>query len=214
MTERFCETAGVRGVLFDLDGTLLDSFPAHFEAYRVMFRRFEIEISEESFLAAYSPNWYLTYSAFGLPEAVWKEANSYWVEAAEKLPPVPFPGAGRALEALRASGRRLGIVTSGSRGRVLRDLESSGLRHFFEVLVTGDDVREPKPAPEGLLLGLRQLGMTAAEAVYVGDADADYQMARAAGVQFLGIPSAFASIKDDHPCHKIRSIEDLPKLFE
>ncbi|HYE14255.1 MAG TPA: HAD family hydrolase [Pyrinomonadaceae bacterium] len=203
----------VRGILFDLDGTLLDSFPSHFEAYRVMFARYRIEISEESFLAAYSPNWYHTYEALGLPGEVWEEANSHWVEAAAALPPLPFPGAAETLEALGSS-YELGVVTSGSRGRVLRDLERTGIGRFFRVVVTGDDVREPKPAPEGLELGLARMGLSPGEAVYVGDAHADYEMARAAGVEFLGIPSSFASLKGDHPCRKVLSITDLVEVFK
>lgn len=213
MAESFCSPDKVRGLLFDLDGTLLDSFPAHFEAYRVMFARFEIEISEESFLAAYSPNWYHTYEAMGLPGEVWEEANRYWVEAAEKLPPRLLPGVVETLDALRDS-YRLGIVTSGSRGRVLKDLERTDISRFFGVVVTGDDVRAPKPAPEGLQLGLSRIGLEAEEVVYVGDAHADYEMARAAGVPFLGIPSSFASLKDDHPCYKVRSITDLLEVFK
>jgi phosphoglycolate phosphatase-like HAD superfamily hydrolase len=51
------------------------------------------------------------------------------------------------------------------------------------------------------------------EAVYIGDTHADYEMAQAAGVNFLGIPSAFASLDSRHPCRKVQSIVDLLKLF-
>jgi phosphoglycolate phosphatase-like HAD superfamily hydrolase len=51
------------------------------------------------------------------------------------------------------------------------------------------------------------------EVVYIGDAHADYEMAEAAQVRFLGIPSAFASLNAAHPCHKAQSITDLIKLF-
>ena len=203
---------GISGLLFDLDGTLLDSFSTHFEAYRVMFSRFEIEMSEEIFFASYSPNWYHTYQAMGLPEEVWEIANSYWIEAVDGLPQKLLPGVRETLPLLYNS-YRLGIVTSGSKNRVLRDLESTGIKSFFQVAITGDDIKRPKPDPEGLELALTKMELLPSEVVYIGDTHADYEMAQAAGVHFLGIPSAFASLDSNHPCFKMQSIADLLKLF-
>jgi pyrophosphatase PpaX len=199
-------------LLFDLDGTLLDSFSTHFEAYRVMFSRFGIEMSEQIFFASYSPNWYHTYQAFGLPEDVWEVANSHWIEAVNALPQKLFPGVVETLARLSKS-YELGIVTSGSKNRVLRDLESTGIKSFFRVIITGDDIKRPKPDPEGLELALSRMELLPGEALYIGDSHADYEMARAANVHFLGIPSAFASLDPAHPCHKVQSITDLLKLF-
>lgn len=201
------------GLLFDLDGTLLDSFGTHFEAYRVMFSRFGIEMSEEIFFASYSPNWYHTYQAFGLPEEVWEVANSHWIEAVNCLPQKLFPGVVETLAQLSKS-YELGIVTSGSKNRVLRDLESTGIKSFFQVTITGDDIKRPKPDPEGLELALSRMELLPCEALYIGDSHADYEMACAANVHFLGIPSAFASLGSTHACHKVQSITDLLKLFD
>jgi HAD superfamily hydrolase (TIGR01549 family) len=60
--------SGLKAVLFDLDGTLLDSFQLHYAAYQTMFAEFGIEMRRELFLNTYSPNWYRTYEAFGLAE--------------------------------------------------------------------------------------------------------------------------------------------------
>lgn len=212
MSDHIRERRKLSGLLFDLDGTLLDSFPAHFEAYREMFARFEIYITEESFLGAYSPNWYHTYQQMGLAEERWAAANAYWIEEAEKRVPELFPGVRETLERLSAF-YRLGIVTSGTKSRVIRDIERTGIESFFEVLITGDDVERPKPAPEGLHMALDRLGLQPGKAAYIGDAHADYEMASAAGVRFIGIPSRFASLKPDHPCFKARGIADLIELF-
>jgi HAD superfamily hydrolase (TIGR01509 family) len=200
------------GLLFDLDGTLLDSFSVHLEAYQVMFALFGIQMTEEKFLASYCPNWYQTYEAFGLPREVWETANSYWLEAAEQRVPELIPGAKETLAQLHGS-YQLGIVTSGSRHRVWRDLERTGIKSLFQTVVTGDDVQRPKPFPEGLELALRQLGRQPNEVAYIGDAQADYEMAQAAQVYFLGIPSAFASLTLEHPCRQVTVITDLLKVF-
>ena len=87
MISAYPRRKNLKGLLFDLDGTLLDSFSAHFEAYRAMFERFDIQISKDSFLATYSPNWLHTYQAMGLPAELWATADAYWREAAAQQQP-------------------------------------------------------------------------------------------------------------------------------
>lgn len=199
-------------LLFDLDGTLLDSFPAHFRAYMAMFARYNIAVTEASFYALYSPNWLETYRRVGLPEELWEEADEVWMEEALKHQPELFPGAREALDWLGAR-YRLGLVTSGSKDRVYGDLTRSGIHDRFEVIVTGGDVQHPKPHPQGLHLALAGLGLPAAGAVYIGDALADYETARAAGMRFIGIPSRFASLKPETPCPQVRDLAALLELF-
>jgi beta-phosphoglucomutase-like phosphatase (HAD superfamily) len=79
-------------LMFDLDGTLLDSFSVHYEAYEIMFAHFGIQITREAFLSSYSPNWYRTYEAMGLAKEHWEPANLIWVKEAEKRTPELFPG--------------------------------------------------------------------------------------------------------------------------
>jgi HAD superfamily hydrolase (TIGR01509 family) len=201
-----------KAVLFDLDGTLLDSFSVHYEVYEVMFARFGIRITKEGFLSTYSPNWYETYRAMGLPEEQWDAANSCWVEEAEKRSPGLLPGVYETLTRLREH-FILGLVTSGSRSRVLKDVERTGVRDFFRTIVTGDDIHIPKPAPEGLDLALRGLGMGPDEVVYVGDALADYEMAKACGVHFLGVRSGFANLDPGHSGYELHTITDLPEVL-
>jgi len=201
-----------KAVLFDLDGTLLDSFGLHYSAYEVMFAEFGIEMKKELFLSTYSPNWYRTYEAFGLAEEHWPSANDLWLKAAENHTAHLFPDVLDVLERL-AEEYALGIVTSGSKSRVLRDMDRLDIHRYFSTLVTGDDITEPKPAPQGLLMALEHLSIKPTEAVYVGDAHADFEMSRAAGVPFLGVPSEFANLTHDHPEYEIHSIATLPDVI-
>lgn len=202
----------IKAVLFDLDGTLLDSFPMHYVAYEAMFSRFGIAMSRELFLSSYSPNWYHTYEAFGLAKERWEEANELWLSEAARHAPQLFPGVVEMLTELNKS-FALGIVTSGSKTRVLADLDRTDIAPFFETVVTGDDISEPKPAPEGLEIALRQMSVSAAEAVYVGDAHADFEMARNAGARFFGVSSEFANLEADQEEYCIYPIASLPDLI-
>jgi HAD superfamily hydrolase (TIGR01509 family) len=201
----------IKAVLFDLDGTLLDSFHLHYAAYETMFGHFGIEMSRELFLTTYSPNWYRTYEAFGLDQEHWERANLLWLEAASTHAPELFPGVIELLSELKRD-HVLGIVTSGSKSRVTNDLERLGITQHFSSIITGDDITEPKPAPEALERALNDLSISPREAIYVGDAHADFEMSRAAGVPFIGVASEFVNLVEDHPEYEIHPIVALPEL--
>jgi len=201
-----------KALLFDFDGTLLDSFSVHFEVYKIMFAHFGIQINKEKFLKTYSPNWYKTYEAMGLPKEDWESADIFWVEEADKRSPNLLPGVHETLTKLYDS-YSIGLVTSGSRSRVVKDLERTGIKQFFKTVVTGDDIHSPKPSPEGLELALLNLGIELGEVAYVGDALADYEMSKAAGVYFIGVRSAFAGLNSNDPYFCVSSITELPDLL-
>ena len=202
----------LKAVLFDLDGTLLDSFHLHFAAYEAMFGHFGIEMSRDIFLRTYSPNWYRTYEAFGLEQQHWETANTLWLEAAATHAPELFPGVIEVLHELKSE-YALGIVTSGSKPRVTNDLRRLDIASHFSSIVTGDDITDPKPAPEALELALNDLSLSPSEAIYVGDAHADFEMSRAAGVPFIGVASEFANLVEDHADYDIHPIVALPELI-
>jgi phosphoglycolate phosphatase-like HAD superfamily hydrolase len=91
-------------------------------------------------------------------------------------------------------------------------LKATGI-NFFQTIVTGNDIKTPKPSPEGLEIALRNTNKQADEAVYIGDSSADYEMAKAAGVYFIGVSSEFNSLSPNHPDYSILSLIDLPKLM-
>jgi HAD superfamily hydrolase (TIGR01549 family) len=200
-------------LLFDLDGTLLDSFSSHFDAYQNMFARFGIEVNRDRFLESYSPNWYHTYEAMGLPPECWKLANAYWLEEADRRQPDLFPGVRDTL--IRLSERYpLGLITSGSSSRVSRDLSRTEIASVFQTIITGDDVKNPKPSPEGLELALERIGVRPNQVAYIGDALHDYEMAQAASTRFIGVASDFGGLPVDHPFPRINSVTDLIRLLE
>jgi phosphoglycolate phosphatase len=96
-------------------------------------------------------------------------------------------GAAEAVRALSASGLRLGIVSQKLRYRIEDVLRRDGLLDRFDALVGGDDVRELKPHPEGLLLTLQRLGVAPNAALYVGDTTIDAETAHRAGVAFAAV---------------------------
>jgi len=98
-----------------------------------------------------------------------------------------LPGVVASLDRLRALGLELAVVANWDLTLHER-LEQLGLRRYFSTVVHA----ARKPAPDGLLLALDELGVDPARALYVGDSDADEQAARAAGMQFAPAPLADA----------------------
>ena len=183
----------ILAILFDWDGTLLDSFAAGFQASMAVFRHFEISVDRERFLSIYSPNWYATYRQLGLPESKWDEADQVWLDTYGKEATELYPFSKRTISRLSRNGYTLGIVTSGSRERVTRELERHGLAESFSTVVCSEDTEQKKPDPEPLRVALEQLKRPPEEAAYVGDRPEDILMGNSTGSYSIGVESSFGT---------------------
>lgn len=183
----------IHAVLFDLDGTLIDAFHSHLRVYQAVFRDLSLPFEETAYTQAYSPNWYLTYERMGVPQVRWDEADRLWLEHYGRERPQERDGASALLRQIGASGRSLGLVTSGDRSRVDRDLERLGWTGLFRVVICGGGVPERKPHPAALLHALQQLDQEESAAVYVGDTIEDVIMGKAAGVLTVAVLGGFGS---------------------
>jgi len=183
--------ARLQAVLFDWDGTLVNTAEASYRCYVKLFGSYAIPFDRDTFQRTYSPNWHLTYDAVGLPLERWAEADQRWLEHYCQEEVTLLEGARDALLRVRGAGLAAGLVTSGDRVRVARELELLGLAPLFRTVVCGEDAANRKPHPEPLLLALDRLAVRPGEAAYVGDSPEDVRMAQAAGVLAVGIPGAF-----------------------
>jgi phosphoglycolate phosphatase len=185
-----------RTVLFDWDGTIVDSIRALFDADEAICRKIGIPFDLETFRRTFSPNWRLMYRTLGIPEDRHEEAEAVWAETFRGDLTEPFPGVCDALARLAAAGHRLGLVTGGSRSGVEPQLERVGVAGLIGVRVYGEDSDDGKPHPGPLLLAIERAASSPAEAVYVGDALDDMRMAAAAGVRGVGIVSMLATAQE------------------
>lgn len=179
-------------MLYDWDGTLVDSAAKSYRCYVRVFETYGIGYDREQYRRTYTPDWYRTYEAVGLPRDRWAEADALWTRSYQEEPSELLPGARKALERFSSRGIPQGLVSSGEGRRVRRELATFSLEDFFgPAVVCGGDTGRRKPDPQPLLVGLEQLGVTADQAAYLGDSPEDVQMARAAGVYAVGIPGGF-----------------------
>lgn len=201
-----------RAVLFDWDGTLLDSYAADARAYLSMFRTLAVPWTVREINRHYSPNWYRVYRAARLPRTHWQKADRLWALAYAKENPKLLPGARSVLRRLERD-FQLGLVTSGNRNRVRRQLRAFGFAAYFSACVCSEDAARKKPHPAPLRLALTRLRAEPDECVYVGDTAEDIEMARRAGVRSIGVLGPFPTadrIRAARPDVLLKSIRDLP----
>ncbi|HWZ97578.1 MAG TPA: HAD family hydrolase [Candidatus Dormibacteraeota bacterium] len=207
----------LKAVLFDWDGTLLNSHAADTAAYLAMFRTMGIPWGLAELEKHYSPNWYLVYRAAKLPKDRWDAADQTWRENYASQKPKLIAGARLVLAHVGAR-HRLGLVTSGDRDRVHRQLKEFELWDTFAARVCAGDTEERKPHPAPLRLALRRMRLNPTETVYVGDAPEDLQMARSAGVRaaiaVLGPFPTEKRLRAAKPDALLESIRELPKVLE
>ncbi len=111
----------------------------------------------------------------------------------------------------------LGLVTSGDRDRVTRQLREFRLTRMFGARVCSGDTHQKKPHPAPLRLALQQLSLPPAACVYVGDSPEDLEMAKRAGVRAIAVLGPFPTekrLRAAHPDFLLESIRELPDMLK
>lgn len=206
----------IEGVLFDWDGTLLNSFEADSSSYLAMFKEMGIPWGLKELERNYSPNWYHVYRAARLPRQHWDDADRIWRAHYAKHRPKLIAGARRVLARV-GSVHALGLVTSADRDRVTAQLRDFRLTTLFAARVCSGDTFHKKPHPQPLRMALRQMQLHPSVCIYVGDAPQDVEMAQRAGVRAIGVLGPFPTekrLRAARPDFLIGSIEELPDLLK
>lgn len=134
--------------------------------------------------------------------------ETYFKEKADEVM-VPkttlYDGVTEMLASLHEQGIRLAIVTTKYHYRIERILEVNGIGHLIDEIIGGDDVKNPKPDPEGMMLLEERLGIAPEEILYVGDSVVDAKTAQAAGVAFAAVLTGTTTAEDfaPYPCEEI-----------
>ncbi len=171
-------------VIFDMDGTLLDSLDTVPVAYIATVEELTgRSCTVDEIVSNYSvgPGRAMLSELLGRPCEEADLARYHDHLRRRRSFVHPYPGVEGSLAKLAAT-LKVGVFTGAGRGAAEILLAHTGLRKYFDVVVTGDDVPRPKPAPDGILAACEALGSPVGEAAYVGDAPNDMQAAAAAEV--------------------------------
>lgn len=196
LTLEISQPLPVRAVIFDVDGTLVDTVDAYHAVAELAAAPHGLPIRRETVRYALNNNhptfWELVTplehpNRLELMEAMKREAMRRWPEVLRQHGRI-MPGLRQTLETLKSRGLRLAIMT-GSQSGSFQPLREEGLLSFFEIVVTGAEVTRPKPDPEGLLKCAAVLGVAPDQTVYVGDTPTDVRASRAAGMAAVSVLS-------------------------
>lgn len=191
--------AAIHAAIFDLDGTLIDSYDAHYEAWRSISATHGVAVTVDDY-----------YSHFGrrnedLLRECWLRAGkgelthdqiaaldhekeaAYRSIVAGRLP--VMDGARELVASLRADGFRTAVGSSGPPANVALAIEGLALASAFDAVVTGRDVKRSKPDPECFLLAAERLAVPPSRCVVFEDAPAGIAAAKAAGMRCIAITS-------------------------
>ena len=186
-----------KAVIFDVDGTLLDTERIYMEAWRKAGRMFGITINEDVLLRTRaipsSEGRKIFEEALG-PAFDYEKVQPERVRIAEELiartspDTLCLPGARKILRDLKECGVRMAVASSTSSQKTVAHLAHAGLLHYFGAVIGGDMVERGKPNPDIFWKAADRLGVPYEQCLVVGDTPADVKAATAAGMQVVLIP--------------------------
>jgi len=182
----------IKAILFDMDGVLMDSLEAnylHFNSLLEHFGKRKLDIEE------YRKSYWGTHihedlkRAFGrVSKKKFSEIVNYYDKTSSKFvkDQKRYPGIKRVLKFLKR-GYKLALVTSTLSKLAKRILQHFSLKEYFDVVIDGQMVKNPKPAPDAVLLACKKLKTKPSEAIYIGDNLRDVEAGKKAGCLVIAI---------------------------
>lgn len=199
-------------ILFDLDGTLIDSNQLIIDSFKYVFKEAlpDVILTDEDYQSFIGPTLWASFSKYEknkekIDELVmlYRAHNNAHHDAV-----LAFDGALSLLKELKRRGFKIGVVSSKMRYLVLRGLEITHLMPYVDVVVGMDEVKNHKPHPESLLLAMDKLGSK--EAMYVGDHPADIIAGKRAGIKTCGVSYSWHdTLIDEKPDLMINNLLQL-----
>ena len=212
----------VKGIILDLDGTIVDSREAYIEAAKAAFaaigqENVDIKIAKE-IPRRLEQNLSINNMINGIDMQKFLDAylKSYYKVTATKTKPIS--NVSETLKKLSQKAK-LALVTMRHvpREKVIKELEKFGLAKYFQLVVTALDTSQPKPSPEALIRCAKQLGIQISECAVVGDSVADVRAGRNVGAKTVAVLSGIFTREElemEKPYLILKSVNELPGFLE
>ncbi|MFX3673841.1 MAG: pyrophosphatase PpaX [Paenisporosarcina sp.] len=201
-------------LLFDFDGTLLDTNDLIIQTFlSVLGKRYPGRFSREDVLHFIGPSLKQTFDSIDetLTGELIQEYRAWNIEMHDQMA-VEFDGVTETLRVLKARGTKMAIVSTKRQDIIQKGLKLMGIEDIFEVVISLDDVVNPKPDPEPILLALEQLNASKEEALMIGDNSHDIEGGQNAGVRTAGVAwtaKGEAYLAEFKPTFMLQHISDL-----
>ena len=182
----------IKGLIFDLDGVLVDTVPTHYRAWEKMFHEFGYEFGRKEYLTLVDGRLRLDGARAVMTDvdeetliARADKKNDYYLEAIDRGEFNIFESALKKVREFHAQGYKLAAASSSANVRHI--LETIGILDLFETVIGGPDVVNGKPHPEIFLTAASGLGLPVEECVVIEDAESGVAAAKAGGFYCFGL---------------------------
>ena len=184
------------GVIFDMDGVLVDSYRAHYQSWKMLAAAHGLSLTEAQFASTFGrPSREIIADRWAAHEFTERQILAMDAEkeatyrkiVSQDLP--AMEGIVELLDSLHAAGFALAIGSSGPPGNVELVMEKLGRRELFAATVNGSDVTRGKPDPQVFLIAAERLGLPPENCAVIEDASAGIAAARTAGMTAIGLVS-------------------------
>jgi HAD superfamily hydrolase (TIGR01549 family) len=210
----------LQGLIFDWDGTIVDSAQAMFLSYRHAYKQhlgITFPRDDADFRRIVPMRLAESSARYAGTRAAAVAAGYNWYYAAEGYKNCRvYTGVREMLVELRQRGYGLGVASNKSRGRIEADIAFLGIDGLFDVLVTSEDTPERKPHPAPLLKAAQQLGLPPVALAYVGDYSGDIVAAHAAGMVAIGVGWGgifpLDTLQAAQPDYMVHDLAELPAI--
>jgi beta-phosphoglucomutase family hydrolase len=210
---------GCKAVLWDMDGTLVNSEELHWIAWRNTMAKEGIVITREQFLSTFGqrndsiiPAWLGSAVSAERIERIGQAKEELYRDLVQRVGIAPESGVATWLDRLHKHGWQQAIASAAPRANIDAVLEALSVKHVFQGIVSAEDVHRGKPDPEVYLLAASRVGVPAERCIVVEDASAGIEGARRAGMRSVGVSHKG---KDLHADVVVESLEQLePDAFE
>ncbi len=208
----------IRAVLFDLDGTIIDTNELIIQSFFHALRGVVPEgFTREHIIPSMGQPLTMQLQQFSGQNDVAQLTQAYreYDHLRHDEMVSLFPGVAEVIPQLRNAGIRLGIVTTKMRATTIRALELLGISDYMETIITLDDVEHAKPHPEPVLKAIQALGTDPSETLMVGDSTVDMESAIAAGAIPVGVAWSLKGenkLFEAGAAHMLREMNELPAL--
>jgi HAD superfamily hydrolase (TIGR01509 family) len=181
----------IKAVLFDFDGTLVDTLPLSFTAFNSVFKKYNNrDVSTDEIVAMFGPtedeiialnlsNKEDISAAIADYYQIYREGHGTEIPSTYEIE--------KLLKYIKSKHLKIGVITGKSRKAFQISAEMLNLTHYFDIVITGDDVLKPKPDPEGIYTALAFLEASKEDTVFLGDSHADIKAGKSAGLRTYGV---------------------------
>lgn len=202
----------IKAILFDHDGTLVDSEPTHYEMWEIILKSYGIALTIEEYMQRYAgvptnSNAQMMidyYSSLTVSPSTLIQAKNTATHAFLSTQAFPLmQGAEEAINFFKDKGLELAVVTGAGAEGVKATINTHDLHRYFSTVVSGDEVKNSKPAPDCYLLATQRLGIDPSECIAIEDTENGVAAAVSANVTCVAVSSSMSKHHDFSKAAKV-----------